>query len=131
MKTKSPFLNSIVDYMLTRQYSLRTVETYLTWIKSFINFHDKRHPFSMGDNEVEMYLEYLALKTNVSPINQATALNSLAFMYKHIIKNELSLNLDFARSKRQPKLPVVITKEEVKLHGAIFPIPRQRYEPAL
>jgi len=115
MKTKSPFLNSIVDYMLTRQYSLRTVETYLTWIKSFINFHDKRHPSSMGDNEVERYLEHLALKANVSPRTQATALNSLAFMYKHIIKNELSLNLDFARSKRQPKLPVVMTKEEVKL----------------
>lgn len=93
MKTKSPFLNSIVDYMLARQCSLRTVETYLTWIKSFINFHDKRHPFSMGDSEVEMYLEYLALKTNVSPRTQATALNSLAFMYKHIIKNKLSLNL--------------------------------------
>jgi len=101
--------------MLTRQYSLRTVETYLTWIKSFINFHDKRHPSSMGDNEVERYIEHLALKANVSPRTQATALNSLAFMYKHIIKNELSLNLDFARSKRQPKLPVVMTKEEVKL----------------
>lgn len=115
MKTKSPFLNSIVDYMLAKQYSLRTVETYLTWIKSFINFHDKRHPSSMGDNEVEMYLEYLALKASVSPRTQATALNSLSFMYKHIIKNELSLNLDFARSKRQPKLPVVMTKEEVKM----------------
>lgn len=115
MKTKSPFLNGIVDYMLTRQYSLRTVETYLTWIKSFINFHDKRHPASMGDNEVEMYLEHLALNANVSPRTQATALNSLAFMYKHIIKNELSLNLDFARSKRQPKLPVVMTKEEVSM----------------
>jgi integron integrase len=115
MKTKSPFLNCIVDYMLTRQYSLRTVETYLTWIKSFINFHDKRHPSSMGDREVEIYLEYLALKANVSPRTQATALNSLSFMYKHIIKNELSLNLDFARSKRQPKLPVVMTKEEVKM----------------
>jgi len=62
----------------------------------------------MGDNEVEMYLAYLALKANVSPRTQATALNYLSFMYKHIIKNELSLNLDFARSKRQPKLPVVL-----------------------
>ncbi len=114
-ENKIPFLNSIVDYMLTRQYSLRTVETYLTWIKSFINFHDKRHPSSMGDNEVERYLEHLALKANVSPRTQATALNTLSFMYKHIIKNELSLNLDFARSKRQPKLPVVMTKEEVQM----------------
>ncbi|MEP1446119.1 MAG: phage integrase N-terminal SAM-like domain-containing protein [Paraglaciecola sp.] len=39
--------------MLTRQYSLRTIETYLKWITSFIHFHQKRHPTSMGDNEVE------------------------------------------------------------------------------
>jgi integrase len=101
--------------MLTRQYSLRTIETYLKWITSFIHFHQKRHPASMGDNEVEAYLEHLVLKNNAAPRTQATALNALAFLYKHIVKNELSSNLNFARSKRQPKLPVVMTKDEVKL----------------
>jgi hypothetical protein len=35
---KSPFLESISDFMLTRRYSKRTVETYLTWIKAYIIF---------------------------------------------------------------------------------------------
>jgi integron integrase len=96
MKTRSPFLNYIADYMLVRQYSLRTIDTYLRWIASYIHFHNKRHPASMGDNEVECYLEHLVLN-------------------KHIIKNELSLNLNFARSKKQAKLPVVMTPEEVKM----------------
>jgi integron integrase len=69
----------------------------------------------MGDNEVERYLEHLVLKQNVAPRTQATALNSLSFLYKHIIKSELSLNLNFAHSKKQAKLPVVMTPEEVKL----------------
>lgn len=115
MKTRSPFLNYIAEYMLVRQYSLRTVDTYLRWIASYIHFHNKRHPASMGDNEVERYLEHLVLKQNVAPRTQATALNSLSFLYKHIIKSELSLNLNFARSKKQAKLPVVMTPEEVKL----------------
>ena len=115
MKTRSPFLNYIADYMLVRQYSLRTVDTYLRWIASYIHFHNKRHPASMGDNEVERYLEHLVLKQNVAPRTQATALNSLSFLYKHIIKKELSLNLNFARSKKQAKLPVVMTPEEVKM----------------
>ncbi|WP_394185660.1 integron integrase [Pseudoalteromonas tetraodonis] len=115
MKTRSPFLNYIAEYMLVRQYSLRTVDTYLGWIASYIHFHNKRHPASMGDNEVERYLEHLVLKQNVAPRTQATALNSLSFLYKHIIKSELSLNLNFARSKKQAKLPVVMTPEEVKL----------------
>ncbi|MER2491726.1 phage integrase N-terminal SAM-like domain-containing protein [Catenovulum sediminis] len=105
----------MVEYMLMRQYSLRTIDTYLKWIASFIHFHNRRHPASMGDSEVESYLEHLVLKENVAPRTQATALNALSFIYKHIIQNQLSLNLNFARSKKQSKLPVVTTPEEVKL----------------
>ncbi|MGE6447420.1 phage integrase N-terminal SAM-like domain-containing protein [Pseudoalteromonas tetraodonis] len=43
MKTRSPFLNYIAEYMLVRQYSLRTVDTYLRWIASYSDFHDKCH----------------------------------------------------------------------------------------
>ncbi|NSY33412.1 integron integrase [Pseudoalteromonas sp. JC28] len=114
MRTRSPFLNHIAEFMLTKQYSLRTVDTYLKWISSYIHFHDKRHPASMGDNEVVEYLDYLVLKRNVSPKTQATALNALSFLYKQIIKQDLCPNLTFIRSKRQSKLPIVMTPEEVK-----------------
>lgn len=100
--------------MLTRQYSLRTINAYLSWIANFIHFHNKRHPSSMGDSEVEAFLDHIVLKRNMSAKTQCAALNALAFLYKHIVKNELSLNLNFARSKRQPKLPVVMTPDEVK-----------------
>lgn len=115
MRTRSPFLNSIAEFMLTRQYSLRTIDTYLKWIAAFIHFHNKRHPAAMGDNEVVAYLDSLVLEENVSPRTQATALNSLAFLYKHIIGDQLSADLVFVRSKRQPKLPIVMTVDEVKL----------------
>ncbi|WP_341868793.1 integron integrase [Pseudoalteromonas lipolytica] len=80
----------------------------------FIHFHNKRHPSSMGDAEVKAFLDHIVLKRNMSPRTQSAALNALAFLYKHIVKNELSLNLNFARSNRQPKLPVVMTPDEVK-----------------
>ncbi len=114
MKTRSAYLNYIADYMLTRQYSLRTINAYLSWIANFIHFHNKRHPSSMGNSEVEAFLDHIVLKRNMSAKTQSAALNALAFLYKHIVKNELSLNLNFARSKRQPKLPVVMTPDEVK-----------------
>ena len=47
----------------------------------------------MGNNEVIRYLDFLVLKKNVAPKTQATALNALVFLYKHIIKEELSLDL--------------------------------------
>ncbi|MCF2899066.1 phage integrase N-terminal SAM-like domain-containing protein [Pseudoalteromonas sp. OFAV1] len=66
----------------------------------------------MGDAEVKAFLDHIVLKRNMSPRTQSAALNALAFLYKHIVKNELSLNLNFARSNRQPKLPVVMTPDE-------------------
>jgi len=86
MKTRSPYLNYIADYMLTRQYSLRTINAYLGWIAIFIHFHNKRHPSSMGDAEVKAFLDHIVLKRNMSPRTQSAALNALAFLYKHIVK---------------------------------------------
>lgn len=52
----SPFLRSISNYMLTRQYSKRTVKTYLYWIKYFIIYHKKQHPNKMSEIEVQTFL---------------------------------------------------------------------------
>ena len=71
MKTRSPYLNYIADYMLTRQYSLRTINAYLGWIAKFILFHIKRHPSSMGDAEVKAFLDHIVLKRNMSPKHKA------------------------------------------------------------
>ena len=61
MRTRSPFLSFVAEYMLIRQYSLRSVDTYLKSVAAYIHFHDKRHPTSMGDREVELFLDDLIL----------------------------------------------------------------------
>lgn len=115
MKTRSPFLNSIFEYMHRKHYAKSSIETYLGWITAYIHFHDKRHPASMGNREVELFLDDLVLTKNVAARTQATALNALSFLYKHILNNELTLNLNFIKSRRQQKLPVVMTPAEVSL----------------
>ncbi|MFQ3219837.1 MAG: integron integrase [Paraglaciecola sp.] len=42
------------------------------------------------------------------------ALNALVFLYKDIINKPLNIKLNFVKSSRQPKLPVVLTIEDVK-----------------
>lgn len=112
--SKSPFLQLISDTMYERRYAKRTIETYLIWIKGYIYFHQKQHPAHMGDSEVEAYLNHLVLKNDVAASTQSTALNALAFLYREIIKQPLSLDLHFVKSGRQVKLPVVLTLAEVK-----------------
>ena len=112
--SNSPFLTLIADTMYERRYAKRTIETYLIWIKGFIYFHHKTHPAQMGDTEVEAYLNHLVINKNVAASTQSTALNSLAFLYRDIIKQPLKIDLNFIKSGRPIKLPVVLTMEEAK-----------------
>ncbi|MDU0113536.1 phage integrase N-terminal SAM-like domain-containing protein [Psychrosphaera aquimarina] len=64
MKTRSPFLNSIVEYMYRKHYAKSSIETYLGWISAYIHFHQKRHLASIGNNGVISYLDFLVLRAN-------------------------------------------------------------------
>ena len=88
--SRSPFLKSIYDAMLSRRYSKRTIETYLYWIKGFIHFQNKRHPKDMGEREVAQFLTHLAVNKSVSASTQRTALNALAFLYNQFLNQSIS-----------------------------------------
>lgn len=120
--SKSAFLCSIEEFMLTRRYSLRTIESYLYWIKTFIIFHAKAHPDTLGREDVEAFLTYLAVKRKVSSSTQALALNALMFLYNKFMDKPIENMTEFRRSRRQTKLPVVLIQEEVQrllssMHG--------------
>ena len=110
----SLFLIYISEQMRVKRYAKRTIESYLYWIKAFINFNGQRHPGKCHDSEVENFLSYLTNTLNVAPKTQALALNSLVFLYKVILLKPLTLELNFNQSKQQPALPVVLTQGEIK-----------------
>ncbi|MFA3792919.1 integron integrase [Aliiglaciecola sp. SL4] len=111
---KSPFLEMLKDEMYQRHYAKRTIQTYLTWISSYIHFHNKRHPAQLHNLEVEQFLSHLVLELDVAVSTQKIALNALSFLYAEIIEKPLSLKLKYVRSIRQQKLPVVLTQPEVR-----------------
>ena len=112
---KSPFLNEISDFMMARRYSKRTIKTYITWIRAYINFNDKKHPSELSSSDIKRFLTHLAVNRNVSASTQAIALNSLAYLYNKFLEQPIENMGDFKRAKRQAKLPVVLTQEEVAL----------------
>ncbi|TWX65835.1 integron integrase [Colwellia sp. C1TZA3] len=111
---KSEFLSHIKETMWTRRYAKRTIESYLYWIKAYIIFIGKVHPNDCHDKEVEQFLSYLSNNLNLAPKSQALALNSVNYLYKHILIKPLSLELRFNKSRVTPKLPTVLTTAEVK-----------------
>lgn len=110
----SPFLEQIRGEIRLRGYSIRTEKSYLFWIKQFILFHGKRHPESMGAEEVKAFLSWLAVKRGVAVNTQKVALNALVFLYHKILKQDLS-DMGFTLAAKQRHLPSVLTPAEVAL----------------
>jgi len=98
---------------MRRHYSPRTADSYIYWCKQYILFHNKRHPIDMGKVEIETFLNYLVTNRHLSASSQAQALNSLFFMYKHVLEIRPEWLDNFVRAKRKKSLPVVLSVNEV------------------
>ena len=85
VNVESPFLNSVRRTIRTLHYSIRTEQAYLSWIRQYLLFHNKRHPSGMGVAEVGKFLSYLANERHVSAATQNQALNALNFLYKKVL----------------------------------------------
>ena len=105
-------LDQVREAIQVKQYSIRTEEAYVSWIKRYILFHNKRHPRDMGVPEIEAFLTYLAVDQNVAASTQNQALSALLFLYREVLKQELERPVDAVRAKQPKRLPTVMTKEE-------------------
>ncbi len=114
--TKRPkkLLDRVRDAIRLKHYALSTEKTYVSWIKRFILFHDKRHPKDMGVPEIEAFLTHLAVDQHVAASTQNQALSALLFLYREVLKKDLEGSIDAIRAKRPKRLPTVLTKEEVR-----------------
>ena len=106
-------LEQVRTAIRTRHYSLRTEETYLSWIKRFILFHGKRHPCDMGVQEVQQFLSYLAVEGQVAASTQNQALSAILFLYQQVLQQDIGWLHDVVRAKHPQRLPVVLTQDEV------------------
>ncbi|HTV17171.1 MAG TPA: integron integrase [Polyangiaceae bacterium] len=102
--------------LVVRHYSPRTVEAYLGWVRRFIMFHGRRHPgrFGAPDVSVMQFLTSLAEVDQVSSATQNQALAALVFFYAEVLGLPLARLGTIPRARRPTRLPVVISREEVR-----------------
>lgn len=96
-----------------RHYSIRTEKSYVDWAKRYIIFHNKQHPNDLGENEIKQFLNWLAVKRNVSASTQNQALCAILFLYKSVLNSEIEWVGNIKWAKRPKKLPVVFSKPEI------------------
>jgi len=105
-----------------KHFSIRTEQTYVEWIKRYIFFHGKRHPNEMAEAEITAFLTHLARAGKVAASTQNQALSALLFLYREVLQQNIGRLHQVERAKRPARLPIVLTKDEVRrlfahLHG--------------
>ncbi len=79
--TSARLLDQVRERVRYLHYSQRTEQVYVYWARTFIRFHDRRHPATMGGPEVELFLSWLTNKRKVSASTHRQALSGLPFPY--------------------------------------------------
>src|SRR2546426_4513071 len=111
---KPRLLDRVREAVRARHYSRRTEEAYVAWIRRYILFHGKRHPAEMGALEVTSFLTSLAVDGHVAASTQNQALSALLFLYRDVLEVDLPWLDGVVRAKRSARLPVVLTRDEVR-----------------
>jgi integron integrase len=107
-------LEQLRDAINRRNYSARTEETYVHWVKRFIYFSGKRHPAQLGAVEVTAFLNYLARERDVAAATQNQALSALLFLYREVLRDPLPWLDELEWARRPARVPTVLTRDEVK-----------------
>ena len=98
------------EEMRLRNYSRQTIKSYIGCLADF--FRIKGHDFEKMDFEFIRGFLLAKQEKQYSPQTVNLYLNTIKFFYHDVIKNSQKIDIKFA--KRSQKLPVVLTRDEVK-----------------
>ena len=106
-------LDRVRWHLRVKRYSIRTEQAYTDWIRRYILFHGKRHPKEMGENEIQAFLNHLAINRRVAASTQNQAFSALLFLYERVLERQFQF-IELQRVKRPARLPVVLTRAEAR-----------------
>lgn len=109
----------IREILRIKHYAYSTERTYIDW---FLRFHaylngvKNKDWETLGPDEADVrdFLSHLAIKQRVSSSTQNQAFNALLFLFREVFKIDLHDLSKTVRAKRGPKLPAVLTQNEVR-----------------
>jgi integron integrase len=117
IKPKEPLLDEMRNILRRLHYSIHTERAYCDWVVRYIRFHhvqEKKILLIDSKNKVEAFLTHLAVQGNVAASTQNQAFNALVFLYSKVLNTPFE-GVEAARTRKEKQIPVVLTKEEVKL----------------
>jgi len=105
------FLMPLQKELSIRKYSGRTIKSYMRYNRNFLLFSGKE-PGKVDNEDIKKYLYYMVEKKKVSTSTLNIIINALKFYYGEVLKKKFIYEVK--RPKKDKKLPVILSKEEVK-----------------
>lgn len=109
-----PLLERLRHHIRMLHSSSRTEEAYVSRVRRFILFHQKRHPAQMGDEEIRQHLSHLASDEGVAASTQNQAASAILFLYRDVLGVELGYVAGVERAKRPARVPTELTRAEAR-----------------
>jgi integron integrase len=108
-------MDSVHNAARRKHLAVATEQRYTYWIRRFILYHGKRHPLTMGKQEIDAFLTDLAVGRGLSAGSQNQALAAILFLYRDVLEQDIGFRLAPLRAHRTKRLPTVLTRTEVDL----------------
>lgn len=109
-------MNELIERMTENMqlfgFSQRTQETYSYRVQKLIEYFNKL-PEEISDEEIREYFLYLQNKKKYSRATMTIALCGIKFFYEKTLNKKFDV-FNIVRPKKGGKLPVVLSKEEVR-----------------
>ncbi len=106
------------ERMRLKHYAYSTERSYLDWFKRFRKYastvRGRKIPGEWTSEDVRDFLSRLAVVGRVSASTQNQAFNALLFLFREVLDRSLDDIRQTVRAKRGERLPVVLSRAEVR-----------------
>jgi integrase/recombinase XerD len=123
-KPGSPLRQRMLEDMQLRGLSARTQESYTRAVSQLAQ-HYQRSPDQLGDEELRQYFLYLTNEKKLARPTVTIVLCGLKFFYEQTLKQAWP-TLGLVRPQREYKLPVVLSRAEVRCLLSLVKLARYR-----
>jgi integron integrase len=106
------------ELMRLKHYAYSTERSYLDWFVRFRKYvttvRGRKTPAEWASEDVRDFLSRLAVVDRVSASTQNQAFNALLFLFREVLERTLDDIRQTVRAKRGVRLPVVLSRDEVR-----------------
>jgi site-specific recombinase XerD len=108
----SPLRRRMIEDMSLRGFTQKTQSSYVRAVEGLARYHH-RGPQDLSNEDIRRYFVHLKCERKLARPTITIALCGIKFLYESTLRRDFTLT-GVPRPKREHKLPVVLTREEVR-----------------